>query len=482
MMKMNLGARLLQWARGKSVANDTHAGTTPPRFKPPEVLGVPKDIKVAMDEGLSGTYNYVNQATEFGCIDTFPGYAALAQLTQIAEYRMLSEKRAEAMTRKWIKMRVNGDDDKGEKLDRIEARMTELGVRDMLTELIKLEGFFGRAQVFVDLGVQDGPDLAIPLAYDGAVVKGKLRKFKLVEPLYTYPMEYSASNPLADDYFNPRTWMVMGQRVHSSRLLTFVSRPVPDILKPAYNFGGLSMSQLARPYVVNWLKTRESVNRLISNYSTSGIKTDLSSVLSGDSGDDLLDRVALYTNMRDNQGTMLLDKEHEEFFQFSVPLGNLDKLQAQAQEHIASVASMPLPVLTGVTPAGLNASAEGDIRIWYDHVHDQQEAHMRPNLVRMIQLIQLSEFGVIDPDITFDFPSLWEQDDKELSEIRKADAEAAAMYIELGILTPEEVRTKLANDEQSGYTGLDLGIVIERPTEENDEDETSSGNEETDSP
>ena len=36
----------------------------------------------------------------------------------------------------------------------------------------------------------------------------------------------------------------MGRQVHTSRILTFIGRPVPDLLKPAYSFGGLSLVQL----------------------------------------------------------------------------------------------------------------------------------------------------------------------------------------------------------------------------------------------
>ncbi|WP_198327721.1 hypothetical protein [Mesorhizobium sp. WSM1497] len=35
-------------------------------------------------------------------------------------------------------------------------------------------------------------------------------------------------------------------------------------MKPTYSFGGLSLSQMVKPYVDNWLETRQSVNDIIS--------------------------------------------------------------------------------------------------------------------------------------------------------------------------------------------------------------------------
>ncbi|WP_163360700.1 anti-CBASS protein Acb1 family protein, partial [Klebsiella aerogenes] len=74
---------------------------------------------------------------------------------------------------------------------------------------------------------------------------------------------YNTTNPLAADWYKPALWYVQGRPVHATRLLTFVGREVPDLLKPAYSFGGLSMSQMAKPYVDNWLRTRASVADLI---------------------------------------------------------------------------------------------------------------------------------------------------------------------------------------------------------------------------
>lgn len=459
----------MSWARGMLTDGDV-AVTPLERFRPPEMLpGVlPTETKMAMDSDMSDIYRYANQSA--GCNESFPGYPILAQMTQQAEYRMLSEKTAMAMVRKWVKLRSKGDDDKTKKLAEIEDEMKRLKVRELFGEAAKLDGFFGRAQIFIDLGEQTGPALENPMFMDKAVLSNKLRKFKVIEAMYTYPNDYSASNPMADDYYAPRTWFVMGQKVHSTRLLTFVGRPLPDMLKPAYNFGGLSMSQLARPTVENWKKTQTSVCKLISNFSTSGIKTDMADVLAGGDGEGLLGRAQLYTEMRDNQDLMLLDFDHEDFFQYNVPLTTIDKLQAQAQEQMASVSSMPLSILLGVTPTGLNASTDGEIRIFYDHVADMQRALFGDNLTKVIELIQLSKYGEVDPDILYDFVPLWEQSDTERAANRKSDAECAAIYMEIGAIRPEEVRKKLSTDEDSGYNGLDMGVTVEPQQDEPDED------------
>lgn len=432
----------------------------PPQL-PPGV--VPDKIRLAMDSDLAPAYAYLNQ--NFAGMG-FVGYPFLAELTQRAEYRSMSERVAFEMVRKWIRLKSASDQDKTDEMAIINKRLKALNVRDLFRQAATHDGFFGRSQIYIDIkgARKTQRELAAPLLESRYKIgKGALQGFRLVEPVVTFPYDYNSSDPLSANYYRPSSWYVMGQRVHDSRMLTFVSRPVPDMLKPAYNFGGISMSQLALESVDNWLKTRDSVNRIISSFSTSGIKTKMSDVLSGGSGDELLERLAVFATGRDNQGILALDKDSEEFFQFNVPLSGLDHLQAQAQEHMAAVCHIPLIILLGISPSGLNATAEPELRAFYDYVHDMQEVLFRSNLEKVIRLIQLSEFQAIDEDITFDFEPLWQMDGEKLARIRKADADSAVELMAAGVLSSSDVRDHLAKDPDSGYEGLDVDEDIPDP-------------------
>lgn len=420
---------------------------------------------MAMDEAPFVDINYYGQLAPIATDIGFLGFPYLAQLAQRSEYRNMAEKWAREMTRKWI--RLTGQDKT--RLGMMAAEMNRVKLQSVFRTAIELDCYFGRAQIFPDLGV-DPEDRNTPLTLDPKFIeKGSLRGFRTIEPYWTYPANYNSNDPLADDFYKPQSWYVMGKAVHASRLMTIVSRPLPDILKPTYAFGGLSLTQIARPYVDNWLRTRQSVSDLLHSFSVVGVKTDLSQMLSGGGGDDLDSRASIFNAMRDNRGMMLLDKGDgantppEEFFNIATPLSTLDALQAQAQEQMASVSGLPLVVLLGITPSGLNASSDGEIRVFYDAVHSNQENIVADPLKRCIDIIQLSLFGDIDPDVAFDFEPLWQMDEKELAEVRKIDADAAAVYIESGVLHPEEERARLAAADESYYPDIDVDDVPEQP-------------------
>jgi phage-related protein (TIGR01555 family) len=292
--------------------------------------------------------------------------------------------------------------------------------------------------------------------------------------VWTYPGVYNAANPLSPDFYKPTEWFVMGKTVHASRMIDFVSRQVPDLLKASYNFRGLSLTQMAEPYVNNWLRTRDSVSDMIHSFSIPVLGTDMSQVLQGNGADMLLSRMELFNRCRDNRGVFARDNalEKPEAVEFvNAPLTGLDVLQAQAQEQMASVSSIPLVFLLGITPNGLNASSDGEIRVFYDYIHSIQQAMFKSPLQRTLDVIQLSEFGDIDPDIYFEFEPLYEMTAKEKADIRKIDADTDAVYVATGALSNNEVREKIAEDPESPYHSLDLSDDIEIEEGDYDEDE-----------
>lgn len=511
---VSIHAELLRRAGEKNVVDRK---VTPPVLLPGVVPAVlPKDDPghlgpyLAADSAeVAPMYAYANQVH---CGLGFPGYAYLAELSQRTEYRAPSETIASEMCREWCKLVVKGDtaDDKDEtkdpdknlddevrglagdvgpdleaaknreqpeddadggddevddpeqkeladKIEKLNAALEKFCVRESMQKIAELDGLFGRAQLFIDIDHKADANTAaqLPLLIEPETIKqGSLKGFKVIEPIWTTPFTYNATDPTAADFYVPRAWFVLGRRVHATRLLTFVMREVPDILKPAYNFGGLSMSQLMESSVFRWLRTANSVSDLIHNFSVMVLKTNMGTVLQGQRDEGLLARAQFFTQYRDNQGLTLLDKNTEELEAVNVPLSGLEGLQAQSQEHLAAPSHIPLVKLLGVTPTGLNASSEGEIKVFYDFVRACQQKFFGPHLKTILQILQLHLFGEIDERIGFEWVPLTAPTVKEQAEIRKADAETASTYIDKGVLDPAEVRARLASDPNSGYNNI----------------------------
>ena len=441
-------------------------GLNPYRLQDPPPGVIPKGAKdaLAMDNNIVGAYQFAQQSAFFSEGLAFMGFPYLSELTQRAEYRRPGEILAKEMTRKWIEVTNSGDEDKSDKIAEITQELDRLNIQALMAKMVELDSWFGRAHLYVDTGDTVDPDeLKKPLPYTPAKIeKGKKLRFAAVEPIWVYPNVYNSNDPLVPSFYRPETWFVMGKELHFSRLMTFVFRPVPDILKAAYVFAGISLSQIAKPYVDNWLTTRQSIADMVTFFSQTILSTDLSTTMQDD-GDEILKRVEYFTALRSNRGVMVVNKDTESVDNKATPLSGLEGLQAQAQEHMAAVWGIPLIVLLGITPTGLNASSEGEIRVFYDWIHAQQEANLSPHLKNIIQMVQLSLYGEIDPDIGHRWEPLWGMDEKELAETRKMEAETDSIYLGDGVLSAMEVRTRIATDEDSVYTSIDVDDLPEPP-------------------
>jgi hypothetical protein len=470
--KVRMTADHVAWSKRK--VTDARPATQVFTATAPAPGVLPKGKTIAMDSAVNEFGAWANNALGSMVLEgqTFLGYPYLAELAQRPEYRRPTEIIAQEMTREWIRMATVGDEDKSEKIKEIEADLKEFGVRDLFREMAEHDGFFGRGHIYIDTGATDDPEELLTSIGDGRdatsqtkLEKGCLKRLKTVEPMWTYPAGYNSNDPLSPEWYRPGSWYVMAKEVHASRLLTIVGREVPDLLKPAYMFGGLSMSQMAKPYVDNWLRTRQDVSDAVHRFSTTVLKTDLSVETTGE---DLENRVQTYTNYANNNGVMLINMETEDFANVSMPLTSLDLLQAQAQEHQASVFGIPLVKLLGIQPAGLNASSDGEIRVFEDGISAYQEALYRKPLQKVIDIIQINRYGVVDPDITFAFEPLWSLDEEKRAAVRKIEAETDVILIDGGIISTEEARARVAGDVDTPYHGLDVSELPEPPDDGSD--------------
>jgi len=370
-------------------------GKTPLRFLHPAAAMPPREQRMAFDQDLVSQNGWAqNQWMQGGLLGAvaseglfFLGYPMLSEMAQRPEFRVISETIATEMTRKgWVwkgtgqrdeekrdkgdekaaariaaKKKPNGpasratkpgDDDKSKRIRELRDMEKHLQLRDRFCDAALYDGLMGRGHLYLDSGDEKDDELKMPLidpaamtsaqamreALQAKVGPGWLKRVANVEALWVYPLNYNASNPLALDWYNPQRWYVMGREIHRSRIPTFVGRPVPDLLKPAYSFGGLSLSQMAKPYVDIWIRTRESVADLVQSFATMVLLTDLQTTLQpgsvGGGGADLVARVLGFTMTRDNQGVFVANKDSEDVKSVSHPISGLQELKSSAHEDI----------------------------------------------------------------------------------------------------------------------------------------------------
>ena len=108
----------------------------------------------------------------------------------------------------------------------------------------------------------------------------------------------------------------------------------------------------------------------------------------------------------------------------------------QYMMRLAAKTGIPVTVLFGRAPAGMNATGESDIRIWYDEVRAAQRDLYGPVLQRFVDLIAIEE-GL--GECSIEWPSLWQESPKEQTDRRKVLADTDVAYVTAGVCSASEI-------------------------------------------
>lgn len=453
-------------------------------YGPAKTLGAPEEVRMAMDNALeqAGFYSLLQHGLDmgvYGGMANFLGYAALQNIAQNGLIRACIETVSDDMTRNWIEISRDSEGDKkddtdtdgkDEVMDAINAEIEKLELQKVMHEACSMTGYYGGCLLYLDTGAS-GDYLKHPLNLDPmfsmeARNKGFLKAVRPIDPINVFPGTYNATNPLADDYYRPHTWWVLGQEVHASRLIRIVANEAPLIFKPSYNFLGIPQAQILWDYVIHFQANRDAANRLLNKFSMLVFKTAMSDIITNEGGLDQLDaRMMLLARNQSNDGVFALDKEAEDVVKVETPLSGVTDIVKQSLEQLAAMNRTPAVKLLGISPSGFNATGESDIRNYYDHVLSQQEKVLRHAIKDILDVMQISLFGEVDDSISFSFRPLSEDDKNAVAMTQQVKANTLCALLDRDIISPEEARRVLISDPSSGLNDLDPDELPE-PKEE----------------
>lgn len=422
-----------------------------------------EDVKLAMDNALeaSGHFNAIRKVVASGGIDAYPqflGYSYLSGLQQNGFIRAGVEGLADDMTARFIELIrtsdiENNDDDK---INKINEYLNAFQIKELFNKAAALCGYFGGCLIYVDTDDED-----LLSALDEKSLNHSIKGYVLIEPINIYPGRYNSTNPLRADYFIPETWFVLGQEVHASRLLYLAADEVNMLLKPAYNFFGIAPAQIAADSVSHFIKDREAVSRLLHKYSLLVFKTDMGSALYNGNPEELYSRVKVLADFRDNDSVIIIDKEDEDIVTVTTSMAGITDVVRLSLELMPIMFRQPLTKFLGISPGGMNATGESDENNWNEYVLSQCEKQFRKPVKRLLELIQYNLFGEVDENIDFIFKVQSSNDESKEVNNNKIKADTYVQLVSTGIISPEEARKALAEDEKSGFNSIDIDAVPE---------------------
>jgi hypothetical protein len=374
-----------------------------------------------------------------------------------------------------------------------------LGTIEALRDAAKFERAYGGAAIF--LGTidnspgQDPQVLGRPL--DLRFAK-ELRFLTVLSPMELVPFRYYG-DPLAANYGKVKLWTMVPkskganprtslQRVHESRLVIFKGIRTSRFMTEGMQGWGDSRLNRCVQHIRNFSTAYDAAAVLTQDFAQAVWKMkNLVETLQADDDQLIQKRAAAMDMARSTLRAMIIDKD-EEFERKQTPVSGLPELLDRLANRLAASADMPVTMLMGQAPAGLNATGKAD-RDWYnENVANLQQNRIIPAAERITEVIFNCTEGPTqgkEPDSwSVCMPTLEAPSEMEQADIRLKTSQADALDIDRGVLMPEEVaQSRWGGSTFSQSTKLNSGVreaavsmkgEMAEPEEIVEEDETKA--------
>lgn len=353
---------------------------------------------------------------------------------------------------------------------------------------LKAKKYCGKALRWADvfggsalvLGLNDGGQFKDPLDLNSLKgiefmrVYDRRRVTWTHQDLYSDPNDKRFGEPQYYDITPVNNTATVLYKVHESRLILFDGRDVTDQVRVENNGWGDSIYQSVFEQLSNLNGTYFSVKNIIDDFIQTIIKlNNLEELLAAGEEGQIRTRMEIMDLSRHVMNTVFIDKD-EDYEKKSSTITGIPDIVGKFESALSAVTGIPITLLMGQSPGGLNSTGKSDIQQWYDKISAEQEERFLTAAERLVYLAMMSKEGPTKGKPIdgwgVEFNPLWQSTDKEICETRKTQAESDAIYLDRGVITPEEVaESRFGGNEYSFETVLDESIdrspIKEEPIE-----------------
>lgn len=347
--------------------------------------------------------------------------------------------------------------------------LEEFDVRAKCQETSVNGRLYGGALMII--GADDGQDIAEPLDEDNI----KEIKYLTVLDRYQVVIDKVFNDPLKANFGEPAVYSLQpfntlsaqgidpivsteNMKVHSSRTARIDGEFLPSLLKAKnQGWGGSTLLALQRD-LQHYGTSIQSVAVLLQDYITKVLQVEnLAELLQNKDSSALDARLKFALSNQSSIGMTLIGKD-EELKKIQTPTTGLKDLVEIMTQNVSASAKIPRTRLFGQQLGKLAGATETTVE-YDDTVKGYQVEKVRTPLNYLLTILSKdkSRFPVQEDDWQWSFNPLRQDTNKQKAENNKNQADADAVYIDRGVLTPEEVaKNRFSPDGGSLDTVVDL--------------------------
>lgn len=371
-------------------------------------------------------------------------------------------------------------------IDQDEKRQQALSMRIEelnLTSLIQEAAIWGQVTGggAILLGIDDGKQPWEPLDLDADGNPTGIRRINYVKVFdrrrIARIIDYD-TDPTSPHYGEPSLYGVQHRTgttsdftpIHASRLIVF-----PGILtgeEEKWSNGGWDYSILdsiydaLKEFGIGW----SAATRLIHSASQGvyGVK-NLMDIIDSENGEaDFQKRMRVINAGLSNANALVIDAESERYEKVATSFAGLPDMMDRLFNRLAAASRIPVTMLAGQAPAGLNATGKSDLETAYGEAEVYQRDVLKPRMRTIVRLL-MAEGNAKEPDQwRIEFAPVNPDQQRTKAELRKMVAETDAIYLDKGVLQPSNVAIdRYGKGEFSMETTIDVALYQQLEVGEN---------------
>lgn len=362
---------------------------------------------------------------------------------------------AEDAAREWREWQAEA-----EQITAIEAEEKRLGLQGKMMRAMKMARLTGGAAVLIGNG---DLDITMPIIPE-ALKNGGIKYLTVLttQDITAGDLEY---DPSLAEYNKPTCWYLRGGiRVHPSRVVILTGQ------EPVEGFGLQQNKGFGDSELMGAMDALMRVEEAASNASSlmfeakvdvfkiPGLMENLSR--RGDAySNEVIRRLTLAATGKGISGALVMDAS-EEYEQKSASFAGLPDLLDRFCQLASAVTGIPMTLLFGMSPGGMNATGDADTRGYYDRVKVIQALELTPAMQILDECLIWSALGSRPPEVHYNWRSLWQPTARDRADLGFKLVQTLEKLNAMGVLPSEAIGETAVNalTESGVFPGLEAAV------------------------
>lgn len=241
-----------------------------------------------------------------------------------------------------------------------------------------------------------------------------------------------------------------GIKLHKSRVLKLKGMVAPSFIRPRLRGWGFSVVESLVRSINQYLKSNDLAFEVLDEFKIDVYKIRglVGTLLSSDGTQQIQQRIALANAQKNFQSAITMDAE-DDYIQKQLSFSGLAEIMREIRMQIASDLRMPLTKIFGISAAGFNAG-EDDIENYNGMVESEIRSKCKYDILRVVELVCLKEFGFIPDDLSIEFEPLRILSAEQHENVRNAKFSRLMQALTAGMITAEEFKMAANKDDLLG--------------------------------